>query len=488
MGLHGRRANFLLCCVIGFVLSGCAPRPDPDVSAELARVYGECTFTLNTTLLDMPEIAVTDERYQMIQSIVDGLVKERYQQFPWKVHTKLFEYPVPNAFTTGGGYLAAFTGVYAMADDEAALAGVIAHELSHMATVDTMEIATYLESMLALQLAQSGVSGEYDSGQALRTVVDFCLAIPGLVDRKWKDDLNTVENSDVDAVYGDAAVPHIPYTYSDDPESAYYSESRDPEGVARQSACNINDREVVDEFVIINPDYYLTNYLDSGSLPPIPDNLGGGIGGLPSTEILWQTQPWLQFQQTAFMRYAECQADEGSMLNLLAAGYNPLALNQSFARMIDLFDIDESTSDWRFINHPSLGQRIEDNRAYIASNTDVLPSLSELDSPENGFSPYVFLVDQIEAFETARDVARSDLFVGKSAQLRSNTASAQVDQAAFEPITAVDLAVLLMEEFSTQTQRRSQIGQTQDESKCEVYSRVYEKLTGKSPLACRVAD
>jgi len=481
-------------CIIALILSGCAPRPDSEKSIEMARVYGECTFALNTAMLDMPVIDDSDERHQIIQDIVDELVRSRYTHFPWKIHAKLFDYPVPNAFTTGGGYLAAFSGVYVMADDEAALAGVIAHELSHMATFDTMEIAEYLERMLALRLQQSGLDEEYEAGTALKTVVDFCLAIPGLVSPTWKDDLVVEENSDVNESYNDVVVPHITYNYSDDPMSAYYNVSRDPNGLARVSTCNDTHRDVYDEFVVINPDHYLAVFPDSDSLPPIPEGIGGGIGGLPTAEILWKTEPWLQFQQTAFMRYAECRADEGSMLNLLASGYNPLALNESFTTMLGLFELDEKASDWRFINHPSLAQRIEDNTSFIENNADVLPALSDITDPSSDFRRYIILADQEAEFQRIRDVAREELFgvartsIRKNSQVKGDAERGSLED--FEPITVADLAMLLIDELSASSANTKQKtdkavpGAQKKSGRCDAFSKVYKQLTGKENHVC----
>ncbi len=494
--------HFLVLISMALVVTGCAPRPDPDSTAEMARVYGECTYAINTSMLGLSVIDSSDQRHQMIQQIVDELIKTRYSNFPWKVHAQVFDHPVPNAFTTGGGFLAAFSGVYAMADDEAALAGVIAHELSHMATIDTMEIAQYLERMLALRIQQGGLDEEYEVGTALKTVVDFCLAIPGLVNPKWKNDLIVEDNVEIDEIYGDKAVPHIPYTYSQDPESAYYVSLRDPEGQALNSSCNQGydetDQNENDEFIVINPEYYLTTYPDAASLPPIPDGLGGGLGGLPTAEVLWKADPWLQFQQTAFMRYAECQADEGSMLNLFASGYDPLALNQSFSRMLTMFEMDEKSSDWRFINHPSLGQRIEDNRAFIANNSDELPTIAEIEQSDSPFHSYVALTSQVASFETARDSAREALFgtADVAGVASKDIAVKNVDVIDdkrldnFMPITVADLALVLIEEFSKHKQiaGKSTLGKSKGDTQCDVFSAVYKKLTGKDSVACLSVD
>lgn len=460
-------------CVLTF--AGCAPRPDPDNSAEMARVFGECSFKLNTSMLDLPVLENSDPRVETINKVVNELVKSRYTQFPWAVHTVVLENPLPNAFTTGGGFLAAFSGVYAMADNEAALAGIIAHELAHMEKLDPMEMAGYLEEMLAYRFEQNGLE-DYETGQALKTVVDFCLAIPGLVSLQWKHDLNNETNPNTNEVFNDAAVPYIPFTYSDDPASPYSPEVRDPLGLTRLSVCNDKQRTSFDEFIVINPEYYLQTFPDRDSLPPIPDDIQSGIGGLPGAQSLWVADPWLAFQHTAFARYAECQSDEAGMLNLYASGYDPLALNSAFESILWLFAPDEKSVDWRFINHPSLAQRIEDNLNFISSNSDILPGVEEIQASPDIYRAYITMADNIPQFEAMRDAARNDL------SLTSAASSSHIANEHFEPVTVVDLAIILNEAMAKSQQQGAAIQSSA--TRCEIFTGVYKKLTGKEPLGC----
>lgn len=474
--------GFVSLCCVGVLLAGCAPRPDSENAAEMARVFGECTFGLNTSALNLPTLDASDERHQIIEQIVQQLISSRYTQFPWKVKTTVLDSPVPNAFTSGGGYLAAFSGVYAMADDEASLAGIIAHELAHMAKSDPIELAGYLEILLAKRFEADGL-GEYDSGQAIKTVVDFCLAIPGLVSPGWKHDLVDTPNGDVNPTYSDAAIPYVPFAFSQDPESAYAESVRDPNGVGRVSACNNAERDAYDEFVVINPDYYLETYPDADSLPPIPPDLVAGLGGLPGAGALWDLDPWLQFQHTSFGRYAECQADEAGIINLMASGYDPLALNASFARILDLFGGDEKDTDWRFYNHPSSAQRIEDNLTFIVENNDVFPLLSDLQNETSPFQSYLVMADRVADFEAIRDAARADL-LGSARSARNESLKAHHQ---FQPITVADLAVRLTTALA---QRATVSGAdvNQDQLRCSVFSQVYEALTGKVNNQCLPVD
>lgn len=465
--------------LLALLICGCAPRPDADNALEMARVFGECSFKLNTTALGLEPLDQDDPRVEVIDNVVQHLLATRYIQFPWQVHTTVFDHPVPNAFTTGGGFLAAFSGVYAMAENEAALAGIIAHELSHMDKRDPMEIANYLEVMLASRLADGGVE-DYDTGQALQTVVDFCLAIPGLVSWQWQKDMNKETSDQFHSVYNDHDLAMIPFTFSEDPESPYSPESRDPQQLALNSSCNNKSRQAYDEFVVINPESYLTEFPDAESLPPVPDGIGGSIGGLPGAETLWAIDPWLAFQHTAFARYAECQADEGGILNLFASGYNPLALNQAFAAILWLFQPDEKAIDWRFQNHPSLAQRIEDNRDYINNNGNYLPGTDAIENDPDRYADYILMANQIDEFTSLRDNARDQLF---SAGASSFSGEADLQQALeYEPITVVDLAVMLHDALSGSKASTPQ--PTASLSRCDRFKSVYEKVTGQKAHYC----
>jgi hypothetical protein len=352
-----------------------------------------------------------------------------------------------------------------------------------MAKSDPLELAGYLEQMLAASLQQSGMGDEYESGQAVKTITDFCLAIPGLVSVNWKKDLVTEPNDNAHPELNDAAVPYLPFTFSQNPESPYYHLTRDPNGRARNSACNNAEREVHDEFVIINPDYYLTTFPNATALPPIPDDITAGMGGLPGVGALWSVNPWVAFQHTAFARYVECQSDEAGMLNLLASGYNPLALNQSFVSVLDLLGAEDPSTDWRFVNHPSLGQRIEDNQSFITNNSDVMPTLSELQAPNAPYLKYKVLTDQVEAFETIRDNARNALLNPLVAATHSNGTP---DFQHYEPVTIADIAVLLNKELSQQMATTS--SSQRQAMRCRAFANVYKSLTGEDATRCLPVD
>ncbi|MCG8671741.1 MAG: M48 family metalloprotease [Pseudomonadales bacterium] len=465
------------------IAAGCAPRPDADNSAEVARVFGECAFKINTAALGLNVLPDDDVRVTVIQDIVDNLIASRYSNFPWKIKTTVLENASPNAFTTGGGFLGAFSGVYAMADTEAALAGVIAHEIAHMDKLDNLELAGYLEEMLAQQFLQDGIE-DYDTGVAVNTVVDFCLAIPGLVSFNWKNDINTEINEDSHPEFNDTSLPYIPFTFSEDPESPYSPEARDPDGSTTISTCNNKLRDAYNEFLVINPEFYTAEFPNRDSLPPIPDDITTGPGGLPGVQSLWAINPWVAFQHSAFSRYAECQTDEAGMLNLFSSGYNPLALNSAFQAILDLFEIDESEDDFRFHTHPSLGQRIEDNTNFINLNSEVLPSIEDIASQPQQYRDYIVMENRISEFEGLRDNAREAIF-GVTTASTINTSPRPLDSKTgqFDPISAADIAVLLNK--SLRNKQQQVISQhAESGNRCDIFKSVYLQLTGKPAPGC----
>ncbi|MBL4866434.1 MAG: M48 family metallopeptidase [Pseudomonadales bacterium] len=453
--------------VASLFLAGCTPHPDIENNIEIARVFGECVFVLNRLSTELPIVAGSDQRLVMIQAIVDELTRTRYSKFPWKVHVQLFDAPIVNAFSTGGGFMGVYTGIYAMTDDEAGLAGVLAHELAHMTKDDFTESLGYLQELTG------NSDGNSDGNRLVKSVLNFCMTMPGMVSRTWEDDLVRDSSADVDPSYGDLAIPYVPYTYSEDPDSPYFSLARDPNSTSPNSSCDNRDREVFDEFLIINPDYYLETYPNYDSLPPIPEALLGDIND-PS-DLMWILYPWRNFQLTSFSRYIECQSDEVGLLNLLATGYNPRAINESFDLLLELFDRSEADKDWRFKDHPSLAQRIEDNIKFFKNNADVLPSYASLIAPGTVFSRYIIMADRIEEFENIRDKARDEVF-------------GEEDLAQIEPITLTDIALALAEELSQEGDISIALADGIEKSNCSVYKTVFKKLTGKERTVCFSGD
>ncbi|MDX1693439.1 MAG: hypothetical protein R3208_06725, partial [Ketobacteraceae bacterium] len=244
------------------------------------------------------------------------------------------------------------------------------------------------------------------------------------------------------------------------------------------SACNDKHKTVYDDFVTINPEWYLATYPDADSLPPVPDTIEGGIGGLPGVQSLWSLDPWLAFQHTAFARYAECQADEAAILNLFASGYHPLALNEAFEAVLWLFQPDEENTDWRFMNHPSLGQRIIDNQAFINSNGDRLPSVDAIQASTGDYRHYITMADREEAFEAMRDNARSQL-ASRAGITRHQDGHRYED---YEAITVVDLVVALNRAFKEK--RINAASASADSDRCSLFRQVYAGFTGKEPAFC----
>lgn len=81
----------------------------------------------------------TDRNYQAIVDYVNR-VKDKLLQANQIPHEEAFDYRVQvinddviNAFATAGGYVYVYTGIMKFLDNEAQLAGVLAHEIAHVA-------------------------------------------------------------------------------------------------------------------------------------------------------------------------------------------------------------------------------------------------------------------------------------------------------------------------------------------------------------------
>ena len=98
-------------------------------------------------ILDNPEVK------QYLQNMVDEIIKSPHIQyrnvFAYKVEV-IEKDNVINAFCTPGGYIYVYTGLLNFLDDEAALAGVLAHEIAHAECRHTTTRMTTAFGMQAL--------------------------------------------------------------------------------------------------------------------------------------------------------------------------------------------------------------------------------------------------------------------------------------------------------------------------------------------------
>jgi predicted Zn-dependent protease len=121
----------VLCCV---TLAGCAVNPVSGRSElmllseqdeiRLGRETGQSVTREYGAYADAP-----------LQSYVDGvgqpLARSSHRPaLPWQF--KVMDSPVVNAFAAPGGYIFVTRGLLAAVNDEASLAGVLAHEIGHV--------------------------------------------------------------------------------------------------------------------------------------------------------------------------------------------------------------------------------------------------------------------------------------------------------------------------------------------------------------------
>lgn len=96
-------------------------------------------------LLDNPEIK------NYLQKMIDEIVKSpeiKYRkEFAYKIEV-IDKENIINAFCTPGGYIYVYTGLLKFLDDEAALAGVLAHEIAH---AECRHTTTRMTSALGMQ-------------------------------------------------------------------------------------------------------------------------------------------------------------------------------------------------------------------------------------------------------------------------------------------------------------------------------------------------
>ena len=108
---------------------------------ELGRKFSKLVKS-QLPLIEDPEIV------EYVRDVVDRIVKGMPPQvFP--IETSVILNPAINAFAAPAGYVFVFTGLILNFDNEAEMAGVIAHELAH---VSQRHIARRIESMQTLSL------------------------------------------------------------------------------------------------------------------------------------------------------------------------------------------------------------------------------------------------------------------------------------------------------------------------------------------------
>ncbi len=131
--------------------------------AELGRKF-DVLIRSQMPLVEDPEVSL------YVQGLVDKITKVIPPQ-PFPFRSGVFLHNSLNAFAVPGGYIFIFTGLMMQLEDEAELAGIIAHEMAHVTqrhVASRMERAQYL-TLASLLLAVAGVAAGGAGGAALAT-------------------------------------------------------------------------------------------------------------------------------------------------------------------------------------------------------------------------------------------------------------------------------------------------------------------------------
>ena len=121
----------LLCLVLPALAQPNLPPVETDIRMGAQEERDILHDPTNYPLLDRNTHTETYRYLEQIKKNILDSGQVRYAEtFPWKLYIIDDPYTV-NAFATPGGYLYIYTGLLLYADNEAELAGVMAHEIAH---------------------------------------------------------------------------------------------------------------------------------------------------------------------------------------------------------------------------------------------------------------------------------------------------------------------------------------------------------------------
>ena len=131
---------------------------------SLGKEFAAQVDTTNPLSHDSILVAYVDEVGQKVARISD--------RADLNYHFSVIDTPVVNAFACPGGYIYVYTGLLETMDNEAQLAGVLAHEVSHVVARHGVK---RLQQVLGLQVLLSIALGE--SSQLTQQAVSIGLAV-----------------------------------------------------------------------------------------------------------------------------------------------------------------------------------------------------------------------------------------------------------------------------------------------------------------------
>jgi predicted Zn-dependent protease len=122
----------------------------------------------------MPVLPDSNPMTQYVQKLGKRLVKQIPQQYTWPYEFHVIAQKEVNAFALPGGPMFINVGTIAAAQNEAQLAGVMAHEMSHVYMQHSAKAATSTKRTIAEILgAAGGILGGSTLGNLARAGIQF---------------------------------------------------------------------------------------------------------------------------------------------------------------------------------------------------------------------------------------------------------------------------------------------------------------------------
>lgn len=118
--------SIFFVAILSLFLTSCSSIPigepsEENINAEALRAYQEIKTKSKTS--------TNKEWTEMVKRVADRIAKASGEPFKWEV--VLIESPELNAWCMPGGKMAVYTGIMPVLKNEAALAAVMGHEVSH---------------------------------------------------------------------------------------------------------------------------------------------------------------------------------------------------------------------------------------------------------------------------------------------------------------------------------------------------------------------
>jgi predicted Zn-dependent protease len=170
--------GFAAIVITSMILSGCATSRDQAPPAESSapppsKAYGRAFLQeARQTYRFILDPDITDA----VQATGTRLVRAMGED-PEAIHFFVIDEPQPNAFAIPGGYIFVFTGLLSKLSDDEELAGVLAHELGHVAYNHFFQDRNQILALNLATVAALLLSGGHPAALAFGTGASFHLQL-----------------------------------------------------------------------------------------------------------------------------------------------------------------------------------------------------------------------------------------------------------------------------------------------------------------------